>query len=167
MEDAQMTDVPKDQDLIKLISLLIETYDTKIIDHYPKELQNALYEEAEKGYLEPFAETTINKKVLMELINNHNPKNGFQKPSPDFIGGPKTLTLHWSSELNKMIYIFGEEHSNKMDCDEKFPNKETWNSPNYQLRLMFLLIFLLKSQFINRKRNNMILMYCLFLEILI
>ena len=37
MEDAQMTDVPKDQDLIKLISLLIETYDTKIIDHYPKE----------------------------------------------------------------------------------------------------------------------------------
>lgn len=129
MEDAQMTDVPKDQDLIKLISLLIETYDTKIIDHYPKELQNALYEEAEKGYLEPFAETTINKKVLMELINNHNPKNGFQKPSPDFIGGPKTLTLHWSSELNKMIYIFGEDHSNKMDCDEKFPNKETWNSP--------------------------------------
>ena len=74
------------------------------------------------------------KKVLMNLICNHynkNPSN--QRPMPRFIGGPKNLTVHHSKEYDKMIYIFGEYHSNKIDCDERFgeeSSKEVWDKPN-------------------------------------
>jgi len=70
------------------------------------------------------------KKVLMNLICNH-----FEKdiPMPRFIGGPKNLTVHHSKKYDKMIYIFGEYHSDIVDCDTRFGNestKETWDKPN-------------------------------------
>ena len=70
------------------------------------------------------------KKVLMNLICNHFNKD---RPMPRFIGGPKNLTVHYSKEYNKMIYIFGEYHSEIVDCDIRFGNesiKEKWDVPN-------------------------------------
>jgi hypothetical protein len=70
------------------------------------------------------------KKALMNLICNHFEKD---RPKPRFIGGPKNLTVHHSKEHNKMIYIFGEYHSDIVDCDTRFGDestKETWDKPN-------------------------------------
>jgi hypothetical protein len=74
------------------------------------------------------------KKVLMNLICNHfNKDSDKQKPTPRFIGGPKNLTVHYSKKYNKMIYIFGEYHSDIVDCDTRFGDestKEKWDEPN-------------------------------------
>ena len=94
-----------------LISKLIETYDTKILDD-PKitpELRYALYIQALSR------EDIIERRVLFELINNHMHKK--PTPEPDFIGGPFTLTCHWNKSYNKMIYIFGENHFMETDCE--------------------------------------------------
>ena len=58
------------------------------------------------------------KQTLMNLICNHFSED--IKPQPKFIGGPKNLTVHWSDVYKKMIYIFGEIHSEIIDCDYQF-----------------------------------------------
>jgi len=102
--------------LKNVVDMIIETYDPKILDNpkiTTKALQQAFYEFAE-------TENALGgpRKVLAELISNH--KNGVQKPMPQFIGGSFSLTCHWSEEYKKMIYIFGEFHTNTADCSE-FP----------------------------------------------
>lgn len=70
------------------------------------------------------------KKVLMNLICNHFEKD---RPKPRFIGGPKNLTVHHSKEYDKMIYIFGEYHSDIIDCDTRFGSesiKENFDMQN-------------------------------------
>jgi hypothetical protein len=108
----------------KLCKRLTDTYNTTVLDDVDKTTQAVFYSEAHKHKNGGKGLTT-----LMELIYNHY-KGG--KPKPMFIGGPKTLTLHWSDKYQKMIYIFGEWHSNKTDCC-KFPNyvkrKEMNNCP--------------------------------------
>jgi hypothetical protein len=59
------------------------------------------------------------RQTLMNLICNHFDSSK-QKPDPEFIGGPRTLTVHWSNTYQKMIYIFGEYHSDIIDCDDIF-----------------------------------------------
>lgn len=59
------------------------------------------------------------RQTLMNLICNHFDSSK-QKPDPSFIGGPRTLTVHWSNTYQKMIYIFGEYHSDIIDCDDIF-----------------------------------------------
>ena len=55
------------------------------------------------------------KNVLMNLIYNHF-SSDVQKPQPEYIGSPMNLTVHWSEKHEKIIYIFGEHHSDKIDC---------------------------------------------------
>ena len=52
-------------------------------------------------------------KVLLSLLNNYI-KN--DTPVPQYIGGPKTLSLHWNEEYEMTIYIFGEFHNESTDC---------------------------------------------------
>jgi hypothetical protein len=88
-------------------------YNTNILDIVPdisKEFLKVSIENRNSGR---------GKKVLMDLIYNHNHK---QKPQAKFIGGPRILTMHWSEKYKKMIYIFGEHHSKYMDC---------WLFPSY------------------------------------
>ena len=98
--------------LKNVADMIIETYDPKILDNpmiTTKALQQAFYNLAE-------TENALGgpRKVLAELISNH--KNGVQKPMPEFIAGPFTLTCHFSNEYKKMIYIFGEYHTYETDC---------------------------------------------------
>ena len=51
----------------------------------------------------------------MELICNHYSET-VNKPIAEFIGGPKTLSIHWHPVYQKIIYIFAEWHANIMDC---------------------------------------------------
>ena len=60
-----------------------------------------------------YKDTGKGRSVLMNLIYNHF---AVQKPKPEYIGSPMDLTVHWSETYEKIIYIFGEHHSDKIDC---------------------------------------------------
>ena len=82
---------------------LVNTYNTNVLDDpnidpdIKKEFfkASAKYRNGDKG-----------RKVLMDLIYNHEYSSN--KPTAKFIGGPYTLTVHWSKEYQKMIYIWRE-----------------------------------------------------------
>jgi len=100
-------------DSSELMRQLVLTYDTKILDdpNLSRDLINALYKEAEATFIES------ERPILFKLIKNHKNKQD-QTPTPDFIAGPHTLSCHWGEKYNKMIYIFGENHLEEMDCDK-------------------------------------------------
>lgn len=57
--------------------------------------------------------------TLMKLILNYydNKKKLINKTVYNKIGGPISLTLQWSAKYNMYVYIFGEYHSDQIDCD--------------------------------------------------
>ena len=92
------------------------TYDTNLID--------IISEEDQVKYLNSSIMNRNSGKgnrVIKELTYNHYTK---YKPIADFIGGPKTLSIHWHPKYKKIIYIFGEEHTITMDCN-KFKTIDT------------------------------------------
>jgi len=97
----------------ELCKKLIDTYDTNILDIQPKILQTQFLDVSLENRNN---KTNPGKKVLMELICNHYSKR-VKKPTAEFIGGPKNLTIHWHPVYQKIIYIFGEWHSDIMDCE--------------------------------------------------
>ena len=102
--------------LINLCSNLIQTYNTTILSKAPEIFRQACYNEARLCAEKSLTHDGKNRNVLIQLINNHY---NAVKPVEEFIGGPVTLTCHWSEDYKKLIYIFGEEHSSETDC-EKF-----------------------------------------------
>jgi len=121
-----------------IINSLILSYNTSDIKKLPEDLREALYQEAKKC-LEK-SETADNpdrcneRKTLMRLINN-NQLN--KKPVSDLIKGPLSITLHWNSDMKMMIYIFGEFHSSKTDC-EVFPQEKYINGEKVPVKSMFI-----------------------------
>jgi hypothetical protein len=128
----------EDQDIC---DILIETYNVNKFDNATKELKDAVYEEAKKcsethemEIYEKKGDTIpvkSNKRdILMKLIENHFDPN-IQQPMPQFIAGPTTLTVHKSPDEKRMIYIFGESHSDIKDCRMfKDEEDEKWNNDN-------------------------------------
>ena len=98
--------------LEELCKELRNTYDTNILDSQSENVQKEFLDVSLKNRNNT---TNPGKKVLMELICNHYSKR-VKKPIVEFIGGPKTLTIHWHPVYKKIIYIFGEWHANNMDC---------------------------------------------------
>jgi hypothetical protein len=94
---------------------LLNTYNTNLLDGLDTDLQQALKREAECSEQNPNS-SGKDREILVQLIKNHYDKDKI-KPSAKFIGGPKTLTVHYLSEYQKKIYIFGEHHDNIMDCN--------------------------------------------------
>ena len=86
------------------------TYDTNLLDNKP-----------EKEQVKYINSSIMNRnngkgnKVIKELTYNHYTK---YKPIVDFIGGPKTLSIHWHPQYKKIIYVFGEAHTANMDCNK-------------------------------------------------
>ena len=70
---------------------------------------------------EIYRDSKKGNKVLIDLIYNHY---NVKKPFPAFIGGPQTLTMHWSNRWEKVIYIFGEQHSDIIDCEKRLKTKK-------------------------------------------
>ena len=103
--------------LLKLCEDLIETYNATLLSKAPKQLQQACYDEAKVclGLEKNFTHDKKYRNVLMQLINNNY---NATKPEVEFIGGPATLTCHFSETYKKLIYIFGEEHSTITDCEK-------------------------------------------------
>lgn len=95
---------------MELCDRLVKYYNTNILDDEKTLNQVLFYSESKKHMLGKKGLTT-----LMRLIYNHYKG---KKPTPSYIGGPLTLSSHWSDKYKKMIYIFGESHSSKMDCEK-------------------------------------------------
>ena len=112
-----------------LCDTLIQTYNTSVLDVSDPTFKDACIEQAHKCAYEDNEYGTYQRKVLSQLILNHSKQNDpdvpkeNKKPITDFIGGPKTLTMHWSKKYKKLIYIFGEHHSVKTDCWQFHSNK--------------------------------------------
>ena len=94
-----------------LCEKLCKFYNTNFLDDQPEEIQHkflfASLDNQGKG---------VGKQTLMNIIINHYLNT--QKPIPLFISGPSNVTFHWSNKYEKMIYIFGENYSNSIDCDD-------------------------------------------------
>ena len=109
--------------------ILTKTYNTNVLDSESTIIKDEFLSASLQNH-----KGNKGKKVLMNLICNHFSKDPTkQKPMPRFIGGPKNVTVHLSKEYNKTIYIFGEHHSDMIDCDEIFKYesiKEKWDEPN-------------------------------------
>jgi len=112
----------------EFIKELHTTYDTNLFENtavsYQKKcLDYCKINKSDKG-----------NKVLMELTYNHYTKH---KPTATFIGGPKTLSIHWHPQYKKIIYIFGEWHADTMDCKKfKTRNAITIQIEDYLYSLM-------------------------------
>ena len=82
-----------------LCQKLCTFYNTNILDDQNKEIKDEFLRLSLKNL-----GTGNGKQTLMKLICNHF--SGDPKPMPQFIGGPRNLTVHWSDEYQKMIYIY-------------------------------------------------------------
>ena len=109
--------------LHSLCEKLIKTYNTTIIDKMPYVLQEALYNDASSCSTGSYKQNEKDRTVLTELIKNHfTKKTQREELSQHYIGGPMTLTCHWSETYQKLIYIFGEEHADHTDCSNFLEN---------------------------------------------
>ena len=102
--------------LVKICHSLVNFYNASILKNAPVQLQEAFFRETQ----DCFTCTNIKqdgreRKILAKLIKNFFDD---KRPNVRFIGGPKTLTLHWSEKYKKLIYIFGEEHFKPIDCNK-------------------------------------------------
>ena len=136
----------------KLCEHLKSTYDTNILDNESDIVQQEFLNVSLKNRTNP------GRKVLMELICNHYDKS-VQKPIAEFIGGPFTLSIHWHPVFKKMIYIFGEVHSNITDCDKFEKDANTILIEDYLYNLMlttdvFLDIYLENFSYQNGEYNK-------------
>ena len=137
----------KDYDIINQISL---TYDTTLIeDLEDKTLKESFHSVASK------VNAKYNNTVLQKLIENHAKQN---KPIAEYIIGPKNLTVHFSKEYNKLIYIFGEFHLEYPNCN-KFKNpSNTQTIEDYLFELYqntdVFIDFLFEFPSFGRKKND-------------
>lgn len=92
---------------------LCTRYDTNTLNNLDDDVRY-LFEEISKKCINE--NLGIGNTTLMKLILN-NSKN--EKPNFSKISGPMSLTVHWSEEYKKMIYIFGEYHGLENGCPGK------------------------------------------------
>jgi hypothetical protein len=98
----------------EICTKLKESYNTNLLSKLSMKEQAIFYRESKIHKSDREANYT-----LMKLIENKYKKVSpeiYKKLNPKYIGGPFSLSLQWNPEKNMMVYIFGEFHSNQMDC---------------------------------------------------
>jgi hypothetical protein len=134
-----------------ICDLLIKTYNVNKIDSALIELKDALRDRAIKCCNENPKNPT-ERIILKKLINNYfNPK--IQQPKPKYIAGPITLTVHESLDKERIVYIFGEVHTDVKNCkmfqdkeDKEDKEDEKWNEENPdKMTIDFFLYELMKT----------------------
>ena len=115
-------------DLYITCKSLRKRYDASIIDKMPKELIEAFKSLSNISY----QNCAVGRPVLLRLIHNYYNKDRFPRPVADFISGPKNLTVHWSEQYRKQVYIFGEYHVPSTNCTKKFPEAGFRNTMSIQ-----------------------------------
>ena len=156
----------EEQTLEYWCDMMVKTYNTSILDNFPTSLKRSLQEEAKQcveskpnpnSYTDFFGliKRKKNRNVLMRLINNYfRSKQVKTTPTVDFIGGPHTLTLHWSSKYNKIIYIFGEVHRKKVCNYDNMMLVENYLKRLFRVSSAFIDFFLEIPMFIKGKYKD-------------
>lgn len=91
---------------------LHKNYDASILINSSDMIQN-VFRNTVSGDIKGYNENT--NKTLIELIYNYYNN---KKPVFEYITGPISLSYQVSKKYNKRIYIFGEYHPKKTECDE-------------------------------------------------
>jgi hypothetical protein len=91
---------------------LHKNYDASILKNSSDIIQN-VFKNTVSGKIKGYNENT--NKTLIELIYNYYNN---KKPNYEYITGPISLSYQVSTKYNKRIYIFGEYHPKKTECDE-------------------------------------------------
>jgi hypothetical protein len=113
--------------LLLLFNNISSIFDASIIEKQPLLIQNKL----KKIFHEKYDENSLitnNIEIIFKLIYNHF---FAKKPHPIYLGGPTNLS--YQKNLEKNIYIFGEKHSENIDCPI---DKKSMNIENYLLKLI-------------------------------
>ena len=95
-----------------LCNYLNTYYNTNICKSLSPTVQKILREIASKN-----AKNITANIPLIKLVNN---LYTISPPTPDYISGPYTLSYHYSKKYHKAIYVFGEAHGIKNNCND-FP----------------------------------------------
>jgi len=82
--------------------------ENNILHHITKNYNAAILDNINLEDIDKILQTA-NNPVITRLVNNRYNMN---KPVVEHISGPSSLTEHWSPELNKRVYVFGEYHGN-------------------------------------------------------
>ena len=125
--------LPKEfMDCSQMCKILLETYNTSIIDHFDRELKKSCMEEALKCSLKN-DEIGRKRNVLAALIRNKKDIEESHYDKFDFVGGPFNITYHWSNNYKKAVYIWGEFHDKKVDFPDPklIPNLNNTNIENF------------------------------------
>lgn len=99
---------PKIEDICDMLQ---KTYDASILKKISSDDINEIFLILSKRY----KDGSKGNLALMNII--YNTFYGVL-PSPKFISGPMSITYQTSSIYNKKIYIFGEYHGKKNQCNE-------------------------------------------------
>jgi hypothetical protein len=122
---------------------LLNYYNTSVLTNADSTFKRALFDEATKCADEhPIKrveqpsvdlERTVLKKLIINKEINDDPSQPAlnKKPIIECIGGPYTLTMHWSKVYKKLIYIFGEVHYNLTSCSESLGKDKKMNIEKY------------------------------------
>lgn len=94
---------------------ILKTYNMNILNNFSLQTQAVIYSIVDK--------IREKKPVLARLIQNHYKG---QKPVCAFLEGPERVMLLKSNKHNKIIYIFGEVHSDYFNCANN-PVYETYS----------------------------------------
>jgi len=116
-----------------MCNILIETYNTSIIDYFDPSLKHALMEEALKCSSTNDISNGRKREVLASLIRNKQQLSKIDPSKVHFVGGPHNITYHWSTNYKKAVYIWGEIHDEKVDCPILPKVIKTTNIENFLL----------------------------------
>lgn len=100
----------------KICERLLSTYNAGILED-----TNDLIQELFHTYSTINANGNKGNTVLMDLIKNYYLTKKTNKTYINKIGGPVSLSLYWSDKYKMYVYVFGEYHSNIIDCDIGIP----------------------------------------------
>jgi hypothetical protein len=92
---------------------LKDTYNASILNN-ENTVTQAVFEHISRKNAEGYKGNTTLMKLILNYYNN---KKMLNKIVYNKIGGPVSLTLQWSAQYNMYVYIFGEYHAEKIDCD--------------------------------------------------
>jgi len=129
----------------KLCAELNQTYDSRIINSYPHQLQNIIFEIASKNK-KPWRRnerTKINHTLISLIDNLQYPK---KQPVTKYITGPGNISK-WVGQQkgqNKVIYLFGENsHFDRPNCAEQINTRG--NGEDFHMNVIDYLLKLFKT----------------------
>lgn len=120
---------------------LIKTYDCNYLNSMDTDLKKSFYDKVTGG---KYCFNTVKRPVLAKLIDNHLNDEKAITIYP-FIGGPNSLTVHYSKEFKKTIYVFGEFHNKEINCSNVAEDDPTVDPMDQEVHIEDFLFTLLQT----------------------